>query len=157
MTWTAEARATSRSEEVPPVRTVTRIAALYLVPISCCRTSYRLTMPDQLPVLPNQRRRALPGQHGAQPVGREEASTSGKGASITSRTGRSSSAGWASARVMSVPSINPPTRLAVVDHRDLAHAPGAHQVERLAHRGGRRHAHQRRGAGRPALEQLLRR
>ena len=67
MTWTEEARATSRSEEVPPVRTVIRMSPgsdqllQHIIPADD---------PDHLAVLPDQGRRALPGQHGAHPIGR---------------------------------------------------------------------------------------
>ena len=49
----------------------------------------------------------------------------------------------------------PAHRLSVVEHRDLAHAVGAHQVERLPERRRWSNAHQCRRVRRPPLEQLL--
>ena len=155
MTCTAEAMATSRSEEVPPVRTVSMgqceeaqevslcevnhgmlgAAPVHLlVPISCWSTSYRLTIPISFPsfrtsaaglsrvsIAPTRSVGALGLDHGERRL-HHLAHRAVEQRGLGQRLGHQRALDEAA------------DTLAVLDHRDLAHAPGAHQVERLPHR-----------------------
>src|SRR6478735_4560747 len=80
MTWTADASATSRSAEVPPVNTVTRIEKSHAG--ARARAGEQSPSadelledivpahdPDQLAIFANQGRRTFAGEHGAQAIG----------------------------------------------------------------------------------------
>src|SRR5688500_19266953 len=123
--------ATSLSELVPPVRTVIFIGSSELrsakrrgqgagplrsslLALRSSSRPYQLLQkvvsrhnPNQLPVLLHQCRRVFAGEHRRQPVGGKAASTTGKAASITSRTGRSSTVGWAQGRGHRLPPMSP--------------------------------------------------
>ena len=113
-------------------------------------------MPIRAAILLHQSRRALAGEDRCQAVGLgERRPPPGRAASISlahraveqgrlgQRPGHQGVLGQA------------PHALSRFEHRDLADPPGAHQVERLAHRRRGGHAHQRGRVGRPALQQLL--
>ena len=132
-----------------------RPSPAYLAPMSCCRTSYRLTMPTSFPSF---RTRAA----GLSRVSMAPSRSVGKCASTIGSGGVHHLAHrpieqrrLASARVIRLLSSNAADGLAVLDHGNLTHVPGIHQAERLPHHGGRRHADQRRGPRGPAAEQLL--